>query len=343
MLSFFVKIMRFFLVAIMSMSVIFSPLTGDKQGVIEDKNENCLASFAAIADTHLTESSSRVGMLQLGLIDMQEAASRLDALVINGDITELGYYKHWDNLVLAFDGYDPADKIILTAGNHDTWGPNRDDFENPVDGVKPTFIKYVKDVTGMEITEMYYSTTIGEYPAIILGSEDDGVDAYISDTQLNWFSAEMEELYVEGKPIFIFLHQPINETHGLPYIWGFNKEDPIETGGIGEQSDAVLEIIKNYNNVFYFSGHLHAGFSVDAEKERAKYTSVEYLENNAGNKITLVNIPCYQYIGAGRGVSTNTCGFVVEVYENEVLLRARHFSSGTWCTKYDTTVELDIA
>ncbi len=36
----------------------------------------------------------------------------------------------------------------------------------------------------------------------------------------------------------------------------------------------------------------------------------------------------------------NGCGWVVEAYDGEVLLRARNFATGTWLTRYDQTVKL---
>ena len=144
----------------------------------------------------------------------------------------------------------------------------------------------------------------------------------------------MERASQTGKPIFIFFHQPINDTHGLPYTWEMNEEDEPGTGGIGEASDRILEIIKQYENVFYISGHIHAGFST--EDDSTVYSSVERYDG-----YTLINSPCYMYPDFRRGGNLlNGTGYVVEVYENEVVLRARNFISGIWQPKYDEIVEL---
>jgi hypothetical protein len=37
----------------------------------------------------------------------------------------------------------------------------------------------------------------------------------------------------------------------------------------------------------------------------------------------------------------NGTGFVFEVYDGEILLRARNFATGTWLENYDVTIEIE--
>ena len=325
---------------------LFAPLNlilGKKTAKISDAEEDCRLSFAAISDIHLDEKASFIsdGMFELGLMDMEKAKDRLDAVVFDGDLTNHGYVEQWDIFSSSVEKHDVSDNLFIVTGNHDTWGPNRDDFTNPVDGVLTTFVKYNKSITGREIKNMYYSDVINGYYFIALGSEHDNTCAYLSDTQLEWFAGEMEKAAKTELPIFVFCHQPINGTHGLPYNWGLDKEDPADEGGIGDQSDAVVEILKKYDNVFYISGHIHAGLKNEKNKIGVDYATVEYMENNNGNNITLVNLPCFANPDVIRGAHiSNGCGFVVETYDTHVLLRARNFGAGTWLTKFDVTVDI---
>ena len=318
----------------------FTLLSGYKTESITNAEENCLLSFAAISDLHLRDNFLCGGMLRLGLEDMASATDRLDAVVFDGDITDHGYVGMWDRFANAVADYDIADNTFVVVGNHDTWGPNREDFFNSEDGVLTTFAKYNKIVSGREISHMYYSDVVNGYYMIALGSEDDCTDAYISPEQLTWFAAEMEKASETGLPIFVLLHQPVNGTHGLPYNWELNAEHPFEKGGIGDQSDDVLAILKKYDNVFYISGHVHAGLKNEGDLG-VEYASVEYLENNNGNKITLINLPSYLYPDVQRGGHlANGCGFVIEAYSDKVMIRARNFAVQTWLPEYDVTVEL---
>ena len=339
----FSKIISFFLAAVMIVSFPINLLIGKQRAKIARAEDGCGVCFAAISDTHIDEKTNMfcAGVLKSGLSDMEKAQDRLDALVFDGDITNHGYIKQWDIFSSAVSQYDTADNLFLVIGNHDTWGPNREDFTNPVDGVLPTFIKYNKEIAGRDIDKMYYSDILNGYYFIALGSESDSTCAYLSDEQLNWFDGEMAKAARTGLPIFVFCHQSVNQTHGLPYNWELNKNDPPDEGGIGDQSDAVVEILKKYDNVFYFSGHIHAGFKNEGSKIGVKYSSVEYIENNNGNNITLINIPCFANPDISRGGHiANGCGWVVEAYNEKVLLRARNFTAGTWLTKYDVSIEL---
>ena len=342
-LKIFVKLVSMFLSVVMTVSAPFGLIEGKKEAKIARAKEDCRVSFGAISDTHLRGNFKFIfqGMLELGLEDMEKAEDKLDAVVFDGDITDHGDFDQWDVFAEAVSQYDIAPNKFVVVGNHDTWGPNRDDFDNPEDGVKPTFIKYNKIVSDRDITEMYYSDVVNGYHFIVLGSEEDHVCAYLSDAQLDWFAAEMEAAAADGLPIFVFLHQPINGSHGLPYNWELKKDDPEDEGGIGDQSAAVVEILKKYDNVFYVSGHIHAGYKQETSKIGAKYGSVEYLENNNGNPVTLINLPSYMYFDFIHGGHlTNGCGWVVEAYDDEVLIRARNFATGTWITLYDVTVPL---
>ncbi len=329
MLTVFVKLVRVMLVAVMTVSSLLSPVTGDKEGSIKNKEEDCKASIAVISDLHLKDNFIRQGMLELGLADMANAADKLDAVAFCGDITDHGYIEMWDCFADAVGKYDLADQLIIVEGNHDTWGPDRDNL----DTVKQTFIDYNKKIAGRDVSEVYYSTNVNGYPVIVLGSEDDGTNAYISQTQLDWFAEEMEKASQTGLPIFVFCHQPFNKTHGLPKTWEMEKDPDWDDGGIGEQSDLVKNIMKKYDNVFYISGHIHAGLATEDNK---LYASVEKHDG-----YTLINVPGYMYPDVIRGTHiTNGTGYVIEVYDDQVLLRARNFATGTWCTKFDVSVDI---
>lgn len=337
------KIVSVFLTVLM---ILFAPLNliiGKKTARISDAEKDCRLSFAAISDIHLDEKASFIsdGMFELGLMDMEKAKDRLDAVVFDGDQTNHGYIGQWDIFASSLEKHDVSDNLFIVTGNHDTWGPNRDDFTNPVDGVLPTFIKYNKSIAGREINNMYYSDIVNGYYFIVLGSEQDSTSAYISDAQLKWFASEMKKAAKTKLPIFVFCHQPINETHGLPYNWDLDENDSADTGGLGDQSDAVAAILKKYDNVFYITGHIHAGFKNENSKIGVDYATVEYMKNDNGNNVTLVNLPCFANPDVLRGAYiSNGCGFVVEAYDSHVLLRARNFGAHTWITKFDVRVDI---
>ena len=308
-----VKFVSLFLSVVMTLCTPLTLITGSRHMKLAHAKEECRVSFAAVSDIHMRGSFKPIfqGMLGLGLADIESAKDKPDAVVFVGDITNHGDLDEWDAFSETVSRYDIADNLLIAAGNHDTWGPNRDDFSNPTDGVKPTFIRYNKTISDREITEMYYSDIVNGYSFIVLGSEEDRTSAYFCDAQLQWFAREMEKAAKTGLPIFVFSHWPVNGTHGLPYNWEKNKNDPPDKGGIGDQSAQVEAILKEYDNVFLISGHIHAGFKQSGSKIGPEYASVETMKNDRGNPITLINLPSYMYFDLIRGGhAANGCGWV---------------------------------
>lgn len=314
-------------------TLISFPVAGNISAPFAPKDEeNVKLYFATMSDTHFSSSQGRVFMTQLGLDDMQSADYELDALVHAGDVTDHAYPEDWQNVEKAFADYTPAKNIILALGNHDTWGVDEQGNDS-YDISKQLFIEYNKKIADRDIENVYYSTKVNGYTFIVLGSEADHVAADVSEAQLAWLEAEMALAAQDNLPIFIVFHQPLNQTHGLPETWGDEDYDDM-TGGIGEQSDAVNEILQKYKNVFYISGHIHNGFGNAITPSYLGYNSVE----THGN-ITSVNLPSYMYFSP-RGQIMSGTGFVFEVYEDEVVIRGRSYSSNVWYTAYEYTVPL---
>lgn len=324
-----ISFIRSVVAVIMSLlSVGFSWVFGDFTAETEPLKEDCRLYFASISDIHMTEETARRDMLRFGLEDFQDSTYPLDAVVFAGDLTDHGEEAEWEMLKSAFDGYTPAENIILAQGNHDTWTE-----DDKYDLARTLFIKYNKEIAGREIANEYYSTKINGYTFIVMASETDRVAAYISDAQLQWLSSEMEKASQDGLPIFVISHWPINESHGLPETWG-DEEPEIDDGGFGDQSAQVEEILKAYDNVFLVSGHIHSGFNSEGYEDTYGYVSVE-----SDGSFHSVNLPSYMYMTI-RGRIANGTGFNFEVYDDEVIIRARSYSAGVWYTDYNWNIPL---
>ena len=191
--GFFKKIVAFFLAA----GVLLAPLKeapvqtvtafvsstvslckGVRTAPIE-KTKKC-TGFAVLSDLHIRSAGLWTPifrfLLKPAMKDLSSARDPLDAVVFNGDITNEGSFAQWDIFAEAVGRSEIARQSFLVTGNHDNWGPNREDFDAP-DGVKTTFIKYNRSISGRRIKGMYYAGSVNGYPFIVLGSEDDGTDA----------------------------------------------------------------------------------------------------------------------------------------------------------------------
>ena len=229
-----------------------------------------------------------------------------------------------------FDAYSPSENILFAIGNHDTWGG---DYGVRVGLSQERLFRYSKEIADRDIDKVYYSTKINGYTFIVLGSEDDGENAYISETQLAWLEDELEKASADNLPIFVVLHQPINLTHGLPDTWGIGEPTEI-TGGIGVQSAQVEAILQQYKNIFYISGHIHNSVTNTQTAALHGYESVESYGN-----ITSVNLPAYSYKNSLLETEKGL-GFVFEVYDDEVVIRTRSFTNGIWLPQYTYTIPL---
>lgn len=306
----------------------FGFFAGEDNYTVKDTEEIGL-HFAAISDIHMTDEFARVQVLKCGLWDMDHAHDELDALVLAGDLTDHGLAEEYENLKKAFEPYSPAGELLMAVGNHDTWTDDDDRYEP----AKENFIKYSEEITGRELTECYYTTEINGYTFIVMASEGTHTAATISDTQLKWLREEMDKASEKGLPIFVISHWPLAETHGLPESWG-DEEPELLDGSFGDQNYEVEAILKDYENVFLISGHIHNGLVNDKQKDMYGYTSVE-----SDGSFHSVNLPSYMYMGI-RGRVMNGLGYSFEVYEDEVLIRARSFTSGIWYTDYDVAIPL---
>lgn len=306
----------------------FGFYAGEDNYQVKDAEEIQL-NFAVISDIHMTDEFARRQVLKCGLWDMANAYDELDALILAGDLTDNGRVEQYENLKEAFAPYSPAKEIVMAVGNHDTWTDDDDAYEP----AKENFIKYSKEITGRELSECYFTTEINGYTFIVMASEDTHTSAYISDTQLQWLREEMDKASEKDLPIFVVSHWPVAESHGLPETWGDDEPELLD-GSFGDQNYEVEAILKDYENVFFITGHLHNGFANDSQTGVYGYASVE-----SEGSFHSINLPSFMYMGI-RGRVMNGCGYSIEVYEEEVLVRARSFTSGIWYTDYDVTIPI---
>lgn len=204
-------------------------------GTKTETPEDTELQFSVISDIHMETNNrySRGVYLQI-IRNMKAYSDARDALVMLGDNTMNGQLL--ENLILygLTSRIDPANVYVPVAGNHDT-GNNSGNFDN-------LYKRYVnfRNAFGAQSTDkIYYSTKVNGYTFICLASEQDTSSiGYYSDEQIEWLEATLAAEYEEGKPIFIFSHYPPN--------WA--EDDKVQK---------LYSIFSGYDNLFYFSGHLH--------------------------------------------------------------------------------------
>lgn len=147
---------------------------------------------------------------------------------------------------------------------------------------------------GKGIDKPYYYRVINGCYMIFLSSEGSSIgECIISQEQYDWLEGVIGEAKAENATIFVFNHHPVN------YI-------------DGDSDKTLAEILSGYDNLLYIHGHIHNKLSANSFYEQYGVKSInlprssEIVEYEPGD------------------------GIVVEVYENEILVRGRDFVSGEW-------------
>lgn len=147
---------------------------------------------------------------------------------------------------------------------------------------------------GNNISKPYYYKVLNGCYMIVLSSEDLSVNDYvISDEQIEWLKGVLDEAKEAGAPIFVFNHHPIYLVRDRDY-----RE--------------IAMILQQYDNLLYVHGHYHNDLNADS-----------FYDWHNVDCINLPRITETTDYEAGDGI-------VVEVYEDEVVVRGRDFIKGEW-------------
>ena len=264
----------------------------------EAKNPDELqTSFTVLSDIHIEGNNYPTFQRFSEILKEVKHSKDTDTLVFLGDNTMNGQDIESIFFYGALKVAKPADNLVIIPGNHD-FGNGTGDYEM----YRDRFLKYA-NFAGADIDSPYFYKVIDGCYFIVLSSESDTVnDSYISDAQLAWLKGVLDEAAKEDNPIFVFNHHPVNY---------------IENGA----NDRLSDVLNDYENLLYFCGHTHWALS-------GHTVSVV-------NGVQQINIP--RTTDYSEDSTEGGVGAVVEVYENEVLLRFRDFDDGEWVEGYEYT------
>lgn len=308
------KLMSVVLAILMSSGQFAAPPTDEPITALDP--EEVLVTFNVIGDSQVNVMNYNRIYFDLVLQDINNAATKQDAFMIVGDITENSFDQEWQMIREYLNTYNYGENLLLVSGNHDI-------RLFSADQATERFTSFANEFNDFEIEAQNYTYEINGYTFIVMGSDRYAFEeANISDEQIEWLDEELAEATEDGKPAFVMMHQPLKNTHGLPLTWG-DGSNP-NAGHVGKQSDAIQDVLNDYENVVLITGHLHTGFG--------QYT-YEYTDG-----IHMVNVP-----GAGKNNKDGeynefSTGYSVEVYEDEIVFRARDYAKGKYVPEYDITI-----
>ncbi|MFD0767592.1 fibronectin type III domain-containing protein [Bacillus sp. CGMCC 1.60114] len=277
-----------------------------------EKNEVPKLQIPVMSDTHIS-GANQADNFAKALQEYKELAPNYKALAVVGDLTDQGLDSQYDefNRILNMNMNPNAEKV-LSIGNHELFEMRF--WPKPWITNKTLTDRFVNK-TGMP--GVYYDKWIEGYHFISLGGEEMNENDYaiISDAQYSWLEKTLPVQADPKKPIFVFLHQPIDDT-----VYGSD-----EWGG-GLRDGRLANLLKKYPQVILFSGHLHY---------MADHAKTAYQDG-----FTMVNTSAIAYTvyEGGYGPDKSSQGLLVNVYDDKVEIKAREFSNHTWVNSYTIKV-----
>ena len=214
-------------------------------------------SFIVMSDVHLGAANSQDRVTK-SLQAMYENAGDVDAIIVNGDLTDNGNLDQYQQMTAIFNNYDIVPDNVaryFVMGNHE-WYTN--DGRSSMDNYNSLGVDHDKyfDIKG--------------YPFIYIGMNGGGDNDY-SDASMAFLKQSLDDavLRYPGKPIFVFTHIPAMGT-----VQGTRSFD----GGWG--STKIYDALKDYPMVVNFSGHTHYSERSPSTLDQGLFTSL----NDGGNK-----------------------------------------------------------
>lgn len=275
-------------------------------------------SFVVLGDVH-----DSINGFQNAVNDFYSINKSIDALVLNGDTVDEGKDEQYKdmNKIISKNKNKLPDIIIKNIGNHEFYNYDYDS-DSKEDMIK--FMNRYLEFSGNE--KVYNDQWIKGYHFISLGSDDvenegfNATMASLTEEQLSWFRETLKDGYEKGKPIFVFLHQPISADF-------FGKD----WSGV-VQKDEIKEILSNYPEVVIFSSHTHKDFDDDCIKENMPFTMV----HTGAVGYTLIKDENSEN-GIRRDSSYNN-GLYVEVNGNNVTVKGRNIADHEWVFSKDLSI-----
>lgn len=303
---------------------VVAPSTADPIKAKDPRNVELV--FATLADPQVSNYMfGRYQSFQEACMDLENAECEFDAIVGIGDIAENGLLEEYQLVYNEINGF--SKRFIMAEGNHDirlrAYSQSYDRFSNFTNALN-------RDESMTENAyadgKFAYSEILNGYKFIVMGSDKSVFEeSYISPEQLEWIDNELAT--EKGKPVFVVLHQPLKLTHNLPTTWGNGTNK--EAGSVGDQNDEIKALLAKHaadSTVILITGHLHAGFS------QYSYEQIEGFHSFNVPSFTIENKDGEEG-GNGAGLT-----YIVEVYDDEVLFRARNCKTGEWLPKWDVSV-----
>ena len=264
-----------------------------------------LYSFGALSDIHLQYSTAQE--------DFQRALTYLNETedvaftCICGDLTDNGEDTDFETYVEYVNTYSPDTPVYECTGNHDA-------YDNMIGFDK------MHPYTGHDL---YYTFTQGNDVFIMFGTQWYDTTGQLiqpfSQESLQWLYETLEAN--RNKRVFLFQHYLRFDGSGKPY-------SPNPTGDVLSyctEGTVFKSLTEHYTNVIWLHGHSHTKFEC---QEDCSYANYDRMHGCHSVHIPSLAVPRDYENDAYVTKYAESEGYVVDVYENHIVLRGRDFVKG---------------
>lgn len=227
----------------------------------------------------------------------------VDFICIDGDITYYGYDADYQAYKSLISNYPIPVKAI--RGNHECYvnGSSNYDYTNT------KFQEY--------IGELYYEYIHDDDIYLFCGMYREDSSNPFSDKELTWLSNKLEEH--KNDRVFLFVHYYYGETGNANHI--VSVHSPIS-------DQTFIDLITNYKNVIYFSGHTHLAFYL---QQYSKDNNVK-MASDICHRVHIPSCSKPRKSSTGEEGSYSNYfegseGILMEVYKKGILLKGINFET----------------
>jgi 3',5'-cyclic AMP phosphodiesterase CpdA len=257
-----------------------------------------LYSFGALSDVHVVYDTAAE--------DFRRALSYLNNDIdvaftcICGDLTNEGIRNELAQYKAIVDECSADTPVYAITGNHEMYASVCKEF--------------LYEYTGRPL---YYSFAQGDDVFVMVGEYQWANYALFEEGELQWLYETLEAN--RNKRCFVFFHVfPWGDSGNANGLYGTDLFT-------GTQGKIFQNLMKHYKNTILFHGHSHLKFDLQEIDKKANYN--ETLGYRSVH-IPSLAVPRDSVNGEITTIYAESEGYVVDVYENHVVLRGRDFVKG---------------
>ncbi|MFG2881745.1 metallophosphoesterase family protein [Streptomyces sp. NPDC048297] len=273
--------------------------------------------------------------LDVALADLSSSNPDSTGIAIAGDITPRGYDFEYAAVKEAF-GRHTLPKAAWAIGNHEFYVPKWATPDQLAQATWPngttedSLFRSFYNFAGRNT--VYAEQSFGGIPVLMIGTEKymhyhDATlwdEVWMSDTQFTWLEERLRHWEAKRKPVMVITHHPLPNTvsgsHNKLYMRDYL------------QSDRLLGILGRHRDVFLFCGHTHWDLNLSDWYVRRVVPGTANFDG-----FNVINTGAIQtgWTDDGKGGEVVVPGqfnqgLQVEVYRDQIMVKARDFATGAW-------------